>query len=218
MAKSPARRLSIGGELVPPGPNIAAQALYLETVRQAVPEAMTALKAIARSSNGTGKDQIRGWCLEWGFTGVPDRYGDWLLKVAQETADYFRTREPGLPDVWRGVSASYWGPGGENIDPPQWHPDHETEEQYDERVKAYKAMVRQQATAAGWTDVIEKRNLGHFLWLARYQVAKWTEKRISEEEQDTQGHPDIPAVSKAVTATARLIGLQLRPAQGRTLP
>jgi hypothetical protein len=71
---------------------------------------------------------------------------------------------------------------------------------------------------AGWKPVPEKRNLDHFVWLARYQVGKRTEAQIAEEAQDEHGFPDIPAVSKALTSTAQLIGLQLRPAQGRTFP
>ena len=75
MAKRPSGGLGFGGEMVPPGPNIKAQWLFLKAVKRRVPEALTALAAIAPylpddPFNREVADQnapLRTWCERWGL-------------------------------------------------------------------------------------------------------------------------------------------------------
>ena len=216
-SKRPSQRLGIGGEMVPPGPNLLAQGLFLEAVWRCVPEALVALATIAPSLpddyfNQGNKDQeqpLREWCEHWGFT------TDWLLTVARRTATRMR-HEPDASGKLEWVfGPSYGKLKTETVAPLHWNPSEETEAQFRGRVDAYIAAVKGVAEALDWTDAPEKRMLEHFDWLARYQVEGWTQAKINERYQDEKGRPDVPAVSRALTSTAKLIGLQLRPAQGR---
>ncbi len=224
MAKRLTTRLRVGGgELVAPGPNARAQWLYLEAVQRCVPEAMRALAVIAPNLPDSGalgtrarEASLREWCNQWGFTAVRhggDR-GDWLLTVARRTAEHLRTQTPNWPEAWVHVVA-YRELETVEIVPPRWRPDDETEEDYRKRVDSYIIQIGVSAEREGWSKAPEKRNLEHLEWLARYQVAGWTEAKIAEHYQDENGSPEVPAVSRALTDTARLIGLTLRPAQGR---
>ena len=59
-----------------------------------------------------------------------------------------------------------------------------------------------------------KRTLKHFRWLALHQVGQLTYEQLAEHEQGESGL-DISTISRALTATATLIGLTLRPAPRR---
>ena len=59
-----------------------------------------------------------------------------------------------------------------------------------------------------------KRTLQHFRWLALHQVGQLTYEQLAEHEQGESGL-DISTISRALTATATLIGLTLRPAPRR---
>ena len=50
----------------------------------------------------------------------------------------------------------------------------------------------------------------HFEWLALHHVGRWTYEPIVERYQDVEGRPDVPAVSRAITETAQLVGLTPR--------
>jgi hypothetical protein len=198
--------------------------LFLEAVRKCVPEAWDSLATIAHelpalhprtASSFDEEVTLRAWCVRWGFTGY-GRGGDWLLRVARATADDIRTRKQSDPIAWAPVvGASFTPPRIDTIPPPRFELPEETLEQYLLRAKAYGERVIAAAKSQGWADVPEKLSLHHFEWLARHQVAGWTQSRLVEHYQDASGKPDVPAVSLAITETARLIGVKLRPARGR---
>jgi hypothetical protein len=59
-----------------------------------------------------------------------------------------------------------------------------------------------------------KRTLTHFRWVALHQVEYLTYEQIAQHEQDEAGL-DMSTISRAITTTARLIGVTLRPAPRR---
>ena len=59
-----------------------------------------------------------------------------------------------------------------------------------------------------------KRTFTHFRWLALSQVGRLTYAQIAEHEQGEAGL-DLSTISRAITATASLIGITLRPAPRR---
>ena len=198
MAKRPATRFGVGGELVPPGPSSGAQWRFLEAVRCCVPEAMQDLATIApdlpdgylfSGENWDREAPLREWCQRWGFTAAREPGGDrrdWLLTVARRTAEYLRTKEPTWPDCW--VFPSSYRPPATAVNMSlRCLPDEETEKQFRSRVDAYVAKVKADARVAGWSDQPEKRSLQHFEMLAEYQVGGWTQAKIVEYYQNEDG-------------------------------
>ena len=100
MAKRPSLPLSIGAELVPPGPGWGGQYLFLEAVRKHVPEALTDLVAkvapelpndpfyrviaVRRLKHRPALDE---WCEQKHFKlAATGDDGGWLLHVVRRTA------------------------------------------------------------------------------------------------------------------------------------
>jgi hypothetical protein len=188
------------GDFISPGPNPYARALFLETVGQCVPEAFRALATVQREDDAA----LRDWADQWGFT------DDWTLQAAR-----------GLQTLWCDtpgvlafvVATCAWEP----VFPPgpTWNPVTESEDAYRIRVDAHIERVKHMA---GMIPTPEKRTgTVHFEWTVLHHVGKKRQAEIVEIYQDGSGHPDVSAVSRAITETAALIGLTLRPGRGRKL-
>ena len=97
---------------------------------------------------------------------------------------------------------------------PSWNPITETEAAFRARMDAYIATC--QATP-GLVKTPTKETRDSFEWLALHHVAHWTYDRLAGRYGNEHGYPDGPAISRAITDTAALIGLTLRPGRGRKL-
>lgn len=217
--------------MVPPGPNLLAQWLFLDAVRRCVPEALSELAAIAPSlpddsfNRGTWDQEapLRAWCERFGFTTAPEWKGDrdWLLTVARGTAVVMRYTPLRAPAEFEWLfEPSYRKLKTETVASLRWNLAEETEALFRGRVETYIGQVKAAAGERGWTEAPEKRKLEqHMEWLALYQVGGRTEAEIATlTNADGENPPDVSTISRAITETARLIGLRLRPAQGRAKP
>ena len=103
---------------------------------------------------------------------------------------------------------------------PSWNPTAETEQGFRKRVEGYIRVVK---SAPGIKRAPEKRasrqkvkkikpGQEHFEWLALHHAGRKTEAEIAERYPDGL---NIGSISEAITTTAALIGLTLRPAPGR---
>lgn len=157
---------------------------------------------------------------------------DWLLSDALETL-YTWTCVPGhldsAPDefiqhdddggVWEPIVA----PAAFSL--PECLPTLETWAAYEKRARrAFDAVLREYrrsvdayAKAAGLVASTEKRNrtggdpFKHFDWLVRFQVQRWTHKKIAGHYRTTAGHAYTEkTVASAIRRTAESIGLTRR--------
>jgi hypothetical protein len=97
--------------------------------------------------------------------------------------------------------------------PPSFNWQRETLDAFKRRLDDYRETMK---AMPGIVETPVKRtgNL-HFEWLAYHHVDGWTQARISEKYQDENGSPSVPAVSLAITETAALAHITLRPMRGR---
>lgn len=206
------RRIRLGsGDFVPAGANSHAQWLFLQAVERCVPEALEALGELVKELESTApypySDSLLEWASRWGF-----RDG-WTLRQARRTIEFWRDH-PTFIGHWGAFAAAYFEPDFPRA--PSWEPTVETEAEYLVRHRAYLDGIR---STPGITETPEKRSgEQHFEWLALHLSAGWTLERIATRYQDQDGNPNVPAVSKAISETAGLAGLTLRPARGRKLP
>jgi hypothetical protein len=135
------------------------------------------------------------------------------LQCARENADIWR-QHPKHAGRWsmivleRGTHPTF--PPG-----PSWNPILHTETEFRAAVDKYIASIK---ATRGLTQPAEKRTGDeHFEWLALHHVGKSTYGEINQKYADANGKPDVPAISRAITETANLIGLTLRPGRGRKL-
>jgi hypothetical protein len=203
-----ALRLGLG-EFVTGGPNYVARWEFLAAIRELLPEVMEELSKIAESTADTS-DQFDDWLRRWHLS------DDWLKAVASETLrrwqDHPVAREA---KSWHGHGFGWWEPANRPAPPVPWDPRTETEGSYRGRIDKYIAEMKAAEAELGMLLSPEKRNFDHFKWLALYQVAARTQASISEQFQDENGKPDVPAVSRGINDAAALVGIRLRPAQGR---
>jgi hypothetical protein len=198
-------RIRLGaGDISASGPNPAAQICFLEAVALCVPQALDDLA----SRDATDASQLQAWARHWGFA------DDWLRRHARTHVRLWRDH-PDLRGRWSIFTPSVrWEP----ILPaaPSWNlTKGEPEAEYHRRHKAYIATLKR---TPGLAATPEKRDSGvHFEWLALHHVGRWTYKRLAERYQNTEGNPNESAISRAVTETAALVGLTLRPARARKL-
>ena len=92
-----------------------------------------------------------------------------------------------------------------------WRGDPEARVTWEPAWPPYAHFVREKRVELGEP----KRTLEHFRWLALYHVEGLTYDELARHEQDKQGHPDPSTISRALTQTAALIGITLRPAPRR---
>jgi hypothetical protein len=69
----------------------------------------------------------------------------------------------------------------------------------------------------GLAPTPKKTALVQFEWLALHHVGQWTYLQIARRYGNAKGYPDIAEISKAITRTAKLVGLTLRAGRGRKL-
>lgn len=99
-----------------------------------------------------------------------------------------------------------------------WDPRVETWSEFEEDLDAtfkkykqlYKVRTRLFMEQHGYTEGKEKRNKEHFEWLVRYQLQEWSIKKIADYYSTKNTTLVEDTVRKAVTSTAKLIGLRLR--------
>jgi hypothetical protein len=182
------------------GPNPFARWLFLDAVERCVP---AAVQTLARVTDDAG---LETWAAQWGFS------DDWALRAARLHVALWRD-EPVTVGHWMPVSMTVqWEP----VFPagPSWNPTTETEAAFRARVDAYIATCR---AAAGLTTTPEKDTVTPFEWLALHHVGRRRYDQLAHQYGNDKGYPDVPAISRAITDTAALIGLTLRPGRGRKL-
>jgi len=211
-----------GDRLVAPGPNLTGQALFLRAVERTVPAAFRELAKIAAPPDAPGLRAsarvnarlagLRAWGDRFGFT------DPWLRRVAASTFRLLAESDPThRPTRFIWLSNGIEDIGSRFPPAPRWNPILQSRTEYHAAIDAYLDACASMATARGWRPAPVKRTAEHFEWLARHQVAGWTEARIAEHYQTEAGKPDVPGVSRALTETAALVGITLRAAPGRAL-
>lgn len=191
----------MGESVIAGAPNAHGRMLYLQAVSRCVPAAISELMALNLSDRLARRD----WAERRGFT------DDWIRYSAMSHALLWR-EQPEMTGRWLIVTAAGWVPTPKA--PPQWDPHVETEAHYRRRQQAYIEDVKR---TTGFEPTPTKSDLRHWEWLALHHVDEWKYEQIHKRYSDPDGSPDIPAISRAITDSARLIGLTLRPGRGRKL-
>ena len=183
------------------GPNPFARFFFLEAVERSVPAAFRELAAI-QPLDSAG---LQAWAQRRGFT------DDWALRAAEGLMTLRREDPASTVVPPSGVAA--WAP----VFPagPSWDPTKEPEAAFRQRIEKYIASIK--GTPGIRRTPLKKNSPIHFDWLALHHVDGWTYDRLLARYQDESGRPELPAISRAVTETADLIGLTLRPGRGRKL-
>ena len=186
------------------GASVYAQSMFLQAVERCVPEAIAALRTASHSEAG-----LRKWAEHWGLS-YP-----WALRSARLWVQY-----PDVPGMFGSVPRALWEPGV--LRAPSWDPIKETEAEFRSRVDAYIAACHR---TVGIKPPAEKSDPTHFEWLALHHVGRWTLPRIVERCRNESSAafakatlvsaPDVSVVSRAITETAALVGISLRPGRGR---
>lgn len=206
-------RLGSADYVVSDTPNNSARWRFLLAVQKCFPQAMTELGALAivpetdeswRLHIDTG---VREWAARWMFL------DGWLFDHAVHAVSLWR-RHPQYGGRWLLFSGEGdWWPDFPTA--PTWDPLSEPGEKYRERVEEYIGIVKSTPRLA---RTPEKRSGDqHFDWLALHHVGGWTYEQLNEKYADANGTPDISAISRAITDTARLANVTLRPGRGRKL-
>jgi hypothetical protein len=84
---------------------------------------------------------------------------------------------------------------------------------FERSVQKYRSDVEHFLLKAKWKPTADIRQRDHFDWLALYQVRGYSPSRIADELIQKHINKTENTVLKAVTKTAGLIGLTLRPNQ-----
>lgn len=153
---------------------------------------------------------------------------DWLLETALETVAWWRAHWRSLPPGHENAKLE-WAPRffcykkrtGEkfSIELPEWDYVLYTEkEAKDWYMKQFEVILEDYLETtkkeSNWIPAKKKRNREHFDWLVRYVVQGWSYEEIAQEYTDADPFGDAviseDAIRKAVTATAKLVGLKLR--------
>jgi hypothetical protein len=195
------------GDFVHAGPNLLGRSLYLHAVSRMVPATLAELVAL----DFQNPEAIHAWARMRGFEDA------WALDCARRHAEYWRN-DPTMLGHWI-ISGATWEP----VFPagPSWNPTTETEQGFRKRVEGYIRVVK---SAPGIKRAPEKRasqrkvkkikpgQEQHFEWLALHHAGRKTEAEIAERYPEGL---NIGSISEAITTSAALIGLTLRPAPGR---
>ncbi len=193
------------GDFVPAGaPNPFARLRYLRAVTRCVPEALQELVRIDLH-DADADAQFLAWTTRRGFT------DPW----ARQTAGRHRALwvdQPELFGVWLTVSVASWEPEFPRL--AAWNSITETEAQFDERVKQYKAEMKA-APGIAPTPTKDMSDDRHFEWTALYHVGGLLQEQIASRYDTEHTGVTASAVSLAITSVAQLIGLSLPSRQGR---
>jgi hypothetical protein len=190
------------------GPNPVARVLFLQAVARCVPQAVSALATL----EGDDPEALRAWAIRWGFTDDRNR-NDWMLRHARNHVQLWRDHPDLVGRWWMFPMMMRWEP----IVPaaPSWHYlNGESKTAYLKRQRAYLDTLERMP---GIGPMPEKETMVSFEWLALHHVGRWRYEQIAREYGNSKGYPDVPAISRAITDTASLIGLTLRPTRGRKL-
>ena len=165
---------------------------------------MQELSVIAQR-DGNAEADIQAWAERRGLL------DQWIPDQVRHSIALWRAM-PEARGKWLAQKAvGAWIP--QSPAPPTWDPTWETEKTYRARIETDIESVKQ---ISGISPAPEKRTGNqHFEWLALHHVGGWKYERINERYADESGKPDIPAIRRAITETAALIGLTLRPGRGR---
>ncbi len=146
----------------------------------------------------------------------------WLLSEALATLDQWQRF--GVTDDW-----TYSSPAVEMYDMDEaFSFTFDPWDMKEDTWSSYKAKATSAFTA--WLDDYKERTLElrrvepkafnkrepqHFVWLVEWQVNELTQDEIASKYQDEEGFA-MSSVSEAITKTAALVGLTLRPERGRS--
>lgn len=151
---------------------------------------------------------------------------EWIFSEALKTLDlWYRS---GITGNWTCASKQY-APDVEmyedhrafhfTFDP--WDAEIDTKASYKKRARdAFKAWLEDycdqiEESHNGGRKAYDSRKSIHFVWLVEHQINGFKYDDIAQKYQDTKGL-ELRLISEAVTRLAKMIGLTLRPTQGRT--
>jgi hypothetical protein len=202
-SKTP-HKFGLGGDYIPRNQSDGipqAIRLFLKAVDHCVPQCLSELAKIGSA----GDPAIRAWCQKRGFTSRT------LRRIVADTVEWLREHPDSRPS-WIFARHSYWMPDIAPLEHPVWNSVEEHESSFRNRVERYIEEVRANPAIAKAPTKRAARDR-HFEWLALYQVAGLKLERIAERDRDGI---DIGTISRAVTQTAALVGVDLRSVQGRS--
>jgi hypothetical protein len=152
---------------------------------------------------------------------------EWIFSEALKTLEVWQRSN--LSNDWACAREGY-APDAEMYDDERafhltfepWDAATDTRASYKKRVgEEFKIWLedyceRMEEARNGGRKAFDSRKSIHFIWLVEHQINGLKYDGIAQKYQDTQGL-EIRHISEAVTRLAKMIGLTLRPAQGRPL-
>jgi hypothetical protein len=189
---------------------IEARCEFLESVKRVVPEAFTELCEIAKDHNLETQGPRRAeWQQRWGLT------AEWCRLAAFHTANAYPEMPPSFIYPEFQASGSFKPLTAPEL--PAFDPTRETWAEYERSCRRLLAEYRLQSYTAAerqkFQPVEDRRSLRmHLTWLAAYQCLGASISAIAEAADMERF-----AIDYGVKNTAKLIGLQLRPAMRSTL-
>jgi len=151
---------------------------------------------------------------------------EWVFSEALKTLEVWH--RSGVPSDW-ACAGEVYAPDVEMYEDQQafrftfepWDAATDTRTSYKKRVRdAFKDWLedyceRMEEARNGGQTAFDSRKSIHFVWLVENQINGLKYDDIAQKYQDTQGL-EIRLISEAVTRLAKMIGLTLRPTQGRS--
>ena len=182
-----------------------ARFVFVQTLWTMVPEARARLEALAEDPRDTSF-AVKAWADNLRLS------VDWVIEGASMLVEAWREHPEsrGVIWMWNVPPGTAWdGPA-----PRPWDPLAETESDYDAYLRRYVSSVRALAEGKGLRRTPVKRTPEHFRWLIDHQVNGMTYAQIAQRYGSASGLADA-SVGQALSDTAALIGLPLRPAPKR---
>lgn len=115
-------------------------------------------------------------------------------------------------DLRRLISMDVWHPERFSFDCAGWHPESPRtsmqgiRDAFEAKLKDHVAKAEDHFRRMGWHDPTENYERAHYIWAARYQVARESEGKIANDLDKSR-----QAVQKAVTHILERVGLTARP-------
>jgi len=140
------------------------------------------------------------WCRDWAITQIRLCHA-WAHGQRLVITSVALMSEPFVPQPLTG-----------------WDITSETQAEFRNRVQEYMHDTLERASKLGYKQVPDRRSLHHYVWLAGFQVCRWSRNAIAKANDQ----PNVPnvkganhaAVSRAIKGLADFIGLKLRPDRG----
>ena len=151
---------------------------------------------------------LREWCIRWHLTAQP--IYRWAARTVEAWDQDPRMRgkltwerpPSPAPEPWRDYASR-----DARVVPIEGFPEREFRSDFMARAQAHWKHRCGTLESRGWVAVPTKTEPKHFEWLARYQCGGESLGAIARSVNDC----DVVTISSAVKATARLLGLRLRP-------